>query len=197
MTAAERIPLISVEQYLAAELDAEIRHEYLGGYVHAMAGGTNAHNRIATNFLLAAGARLRGKRCQVMNSDVKVRVQLPTHTRFYYPDGMVVCEANAPEETFQDRPVVIAEVVSESTRRTDQTEKRDAYLTIPSLRVYLLIETDYPSVTAYRRTRDGEGLAAFQAKMYDGLTAVVPLDEVEAELPLAELYERVEFGQLL
>lgn len=195
MSAAERLPLISVDDYLAGELDGDIRHEYVGGFVHAMAGAKNVHSLIAMNLTGSLHASLRGKPCQVTNSDVKVRIELPTHTRFYYPDGMVVCEPNPPEETFQDRPVVIAEVLSESTRRTDQAEKRDAYLTIPSLAVYLLIETDRPQVLAYRRTGDGDGLAAFAVEPYEGLEAEILLSEVDAQLKLSELYARVEFAQ--
>ena len=133
MTAAKRIELVSVADYLAGELVSETKHEYSGGYVYAMAGAKNVHNRIATSWLLAMGRRLQGKPCEPFNSDTKVRIQLPTHTRFYYPDGFVVCEPNAADESFHDKPVVIAEVVSEATRRIDEGEKREAYLTIPTL----------------------------------------------------------------
>lgn len=193
MTAAEQLPLISVEEYLAGELDGETRHEYVGGYVHAMAGGKNLHNLIATNFLVTLGSRLRGKPCLAMNSDVKVRIELPTHTRFYYPDGMVVCDPNPPDETFQDRPVVVAEVLSESTRRIDQTEKRDIYLGIPSVAAYLLIEPNRPEVSAYRRVGPGAGLVSFQTERYTGTDAEIEIPEIDATLPLAELYERVAF----
>ncbi|MEM6654524.1 MAG: Uma2 family endonuclease [Planctomycetota bacterium] len=189
MTAAQQIPLVSVDEYLAAEVDGDTRHEYVGGYVHAMAGAKTVHNRVAANFLVSLGVQLRGKPCEPFNSDMKVRVQREGYTSFYYPDGMVVCEPNGPEDTFQDRPVVVAEVLSESTRRTDHLEKRDAYLTIPSLAVYLLIETAKPEVIAYRRGAEG-----FQSELYRGLDAVVPLAEADVELPLAELYERVKFG---
>ncbi|MEM8864492.1 MAG: Uma2 family endonuclease [Planctomycetota bacterium] len=190
MNAIEQLSLVSVEEYLAAERDSEIRHEYVGGYVHAMAGGKNVHNRVAANFLISVGGQLRGKPCEPFNSDVKVRIQASGYTSFYYPDGMVVCEPNGPADTFQDRPVVVAEVLSDSTRRVDQLEKRDAYLAIPSLAVYLLIETDKPEVVAYRRSESG-----FQSELYRGQEAVIPLAEVDAELPLAELYERVKFAQ--
>jgi Uma2 family endonuclease len=102
---------------------------------------------------------------------------------------MVVCDPNPAEDTFQDNPVVIAEVISETTRRTDEGEKRDAYLTIPTLTAYLLIETDCPRVVVHRRTDQG-----FVAEVYEGTDAVVPLEAIEAELTLAELYERVEFA---
>jgi len=188
MTAAKQINLTTVADYLAGELASDTKHEYLGGYVYAMAGARNVHNRIAVALYGCLYAQLRGKPCEPFNSDTKVRIQFPTHTRFYYPDGMVVCEPNAAEDTFQDQPVVIAEVVSENTRRIDEGEKREAYLTIPTLSVYLLIETDRPRVVVHRRGENG-----FTAEVYDGLAAVIPLDAIDATLPLAELYERVEF----
>jgi Uma2 family endonuclease len=189
MTAAKQIELVAVADYLAGELASDTKHEYLGGYVYAMAGARNVHNRIAVNWLLALGQRLQGKPCETFNSDTKVRIQLPTHTRFYYPDGMVVCEPNAANETFQERPVVIAEVMAENTRRIDEGEKREAYLTIPTLSAYLLIETDRPRVVVHRRHENG-----FTAEVYEGTAAVISLESIGADLPLAELYERVEFA---
>lgn len=189
MSAANLIEFVSVDDYLADELVSEIRHEYSGGYVYAMAGARNIHNRIATNCLLAVGRRLSGKPCEPFNSDTKVRIQLPAHTRFYYPDAMVVCEPNGSDDTFQDRPVVIAEVVSEATRRIDEGEKREAYLTIPTLQAYLVIESDRMRVVVHRRTQHG-----FVVEAYGGSIAVIPLDVIDAELPLAELYERVDFA---
>jgi Uma2 family endonuclease len=188
MTALKQIELISVEDYLADELVSDVKHEYLGGYVSAMAGARTVHNRVAMSWALAIGRQLRGKPCEPFNSDMKVRIRFATHTRFYYPDGMVVCEPNAPEDTYQDRPVIIAEVVSEGTRRLDELEKREAYLTIPTLMAYLVVETDRARVVVHRRTDSG-----FEAEAYEGLDAVIPLEAIEAELPLAELYERVEF----
>jgi Uma2 family endonuclease len=85
---------------------------------------------------------------------------------------MVVCSSNPQDQTFQDQPVVIAEVLTRSTRRTDEGEKKDAYFAIPSLRVYLLIEQELPLVTAHRRTEQG-----FVREVYDGMEAVVPLSE--------------------
>jgi Uma2 family endonuclease len=189
MTAAERIPLLSVEDYLQHELASEVKHEYAGGYIYAMAGARTVHNRVAMSLVGALHAQLQGHPCEPFNSDMKVRIQTTRYPRFYYPDAMVVCQPNAPDDLYQDQPVVIAEVLSESTRRIDLGEKLDAYLTIPSLQVYLVIETDLPRVVAYRRTPDG----AFESEMYDGLEAVVPLAEIAAELPLGGLFERVEF----
>ncbi|MDB5328625.1 MAG: hypothetical protein JWM57_4194 [Phycisphaerales bacterium] len=188
MTAAHQIKLISVEDYLAGELVSTVKHEYTGGYVYAMAGARNVHNTIATGFAGLMHSKLRGRPCQPFNSDTKVRVRFANHTRFYYPDGMVVCEPNPANDTFQDRPVVIAEVVSHGTRRTDEGEKREAYLAIPTLSAYLLIETGEPRVVVYHRTESG-----FVARQYEGLAATIPLEEIGLTLSLADLYDRVDF----
>src|SRR5204863_8150738 len=103
-------------------------------------------NLIATNTLVALGARLRGKRCRPFNSDTKIRVRLPTHVRFYYPDVSVICRPNPQTDSFQDEPAALFEVLSQSTRRIDEGEKKDAYLTIPALAVYILVEQESPRV---------------------------------------------------
>lgn len=188
MTAVKQPDFIAIEDYLAGEEISDVKHEYLGGTVHAMAGATNQHNAIATSALLSLGGQLRGKSCQPFNSDTKVRIEFPDHARLYYPDAMVVCDSRSATDHFQDRPVVIVEVLSDSTRRTDLGEKRDAYLTISTLKVLLLVEPDSPSVIVYRRKPEG----GFAAEQYSGLDNTIALPEIDAALSLADLYERVE-----
>lgn len=188
MGVAKKLKLISVEDYLAGELRSSVKHEYLGGVIHAMAGATNNHNTIAGNVFASLHARLRGQRCRPFNSDTKVRVRLPSRARFYYPDVTVVCHPNPPTDSFQDAPVVVVEVLSRATRRTDMGEKKDAYLTISTLSVYLLVEQEEPAAIVFRRTNDG-----FVSEVYEGLDAIIPLPEIETELALSDLYEDVTF----
>ena len=189
MSTAEKLNLVSVDDYLAGELVSTIKHEYLGGAAYARARDRNAHNIIATNTLVALGSRLRGQTCRAFNSDTKIRVRLPGQVRFYYPDASVICRPNSQTDSFQDEPAVLAEVLSRRTRRIDEGEKKEAYLTIPSLGVYLLIEQDAPAVVVFRRTEQG-----FVREVYQGLDAVLPLREIEVNLPLAEIYDAVEFS---
>lgn len=189
MSTASRLTLISVEDYLAGELRATSKHEYVDGVVYAMAGALNVHNIIATNTLAALHARLRGQPCRPFNSGTKIRLRLPHQIRFYYPDLSVVCRPNPQNDSFQDEPVVLVEVLSESTRRVDEGEKRDAYLKLPSLAVYILLESESPAAIAWRRTPHG-----FVRETFDGQKAVVPLPEIGAELPLAEIYDGVGFS---
>lgn len=186
MTAAKKL---SVEGYLAGELASPVKHEYLGGVVYAMAGARNVHNLIAGNTFGSLHSRLRGKRCRPFNSDTKIRIHLPHQIRFYYPDLSVVCRPNPQTDSFQDEPAVIIEVLSRRTRRIDEGEKKDTYLTVPSLAIYALVEQETAAVVSYRRTEHG-----FIREVHEGLDAVLRLGEIETELPLAEIYESVEFS---
>lgn len=188
MSTAKKLNLVAVDDYLAGELESSIKHEYLGGFVYAMAGARNAHNIIAMNTGSALQARLRGGPCRPFNSDTKIRVHLPTQVRFYYPDVSVVCRPNPQTDSFQDEPVAVFEVISRRTRRIDEGEKKDAYLTIPSLAAYVMIEQETAALVALRRTKGD-----FVREVYEGLNAVLPLGEIGIELPLAEIYETVEF----
>jgi len=185
---AERIDsqLMSVEDYLAWE-DLQLeRHEYIGGIIYAMAGGTTAHAALAMNVGIALGSCLRGKRCRPYGSDLRVRIEYPTHTRFYYPDLTVTCTQSPSQAVYHDEPAVIVEVISASTRRTDELEKRDAYQTIPTLHVYILLDQEKPEAVVWRRGAEG-----FVREVHSGFEATIELPEIEARLPLAEVYEAV------
>ncbi len=180
---------VSIADYLATEETSPVERGFLRGMVFAMPRHSNRHNIIGGNALGILHNQLRGKTCQPFNSDTKIRIQFPDQTRFYYPNAMVVCAPNPASDRFQDRPVVVIEVLSESTRRTDLGEKLDAYLTIPSLGVLLYVEPDIPFVTVHRRRAEG----GFATELHSGLDAVIPLPEIDATLSLADLYERVTF----
>lgn len=181
--------LISVEDYLAGELVSKIKHEYLGGVLHAMAGARNVHNNIATNLTRLLYKKDSRRSCRPYNSDTKIRIHMSTHMRFYYPDASVICDPNPPQDSYQDHPVLIAEVLSRKTRRIDETEKKDAYLTIPSLSVYLLVEQDAPLVTLFRRNEIG----GFDREIYEGMDTVIPLAEIDTQLSIADVFEGVTF----
>lgn len=190
MSTAPRIRPVSVDEYLDGESRAERKHEYIDGVVYAMVGATNAHNLIATNITGLLHAQLRGKACRVFNADAKVRVRLPSGTRFYYPDASVVCRPNQPGDSFNDAPVLIVEVLSESTRRIDEHEKREAYASIDTLLVYVLLEQDAAAAVVYRR-----GDAGFAREIVLGREAIIPLAEVGCELWLADVYANVALAE--
>jgi Uma2 family endonuclease len=178
---------ISPEEYLEGEEVAPTKHEYVGGIVYAMAGARNRHNQIALNALVEVGLQLRGRPCQPCNSDTKVRIRRSDDVRFYYPDAMVVCEPNDPDEVFQDRPVVIFEVISESTARTDREEKLRAYQSIPTLRVYAIVESERVGITCYRREDES---APWQVALCKERADSLSLAAIGCDLSMEALYAR-------
>lgn len=191
MSSAPHYRPIEVRDYLLGELKAKRKHEFVDGFVYAMAGGTVTHNRIASHAIGLLFSQLREHRCEVFNSDMKIRVRHNLSTRFYYPDASVVCTPNLPTDSFHDAPVVIIEVVSESTRRVDEYEKREAYLSIDSLRCYMLVEQSTAAALVYRRADDG-----FERESHVGMDAIIPLPEIECQIALADLYRNVDFTTL-
>jgi Uma2 family endonuclease len=156
--------------------------------VYATVGAKNAHNIIASNALISMGQQLKGKPCRAFNSDTKIRIRMSDQTRFYYPDVSVVCRPNPQSDVFQDFPSVIVEVCSESTRRIDDGEKRDAYLTIPSLTHYILLEQSAIGAVIYER-----GSAGFERRVLTEPGDTIPFLELNISLPLAAIYDGVEF----
>ncbi|MDB4544511.1 Uma2 family endonuclease [Akkermansiaceae bacterium] len=187
MALKESQKMVSIQDYLEGELHSEIKHEYLGGIVHAMSGGTLDHGRIGGNCMVSLGSSLKGKPCQPFNSDVALKIILPTQIRFYYPDLQIVCESNAGDEQYQDKPVIIIEVLSESTRRIDLGEKRDTYLAIPTLQVLIIIDPDQVFVRLDRRVENN----GFLQQTFNELDQVIDLPEVDASLPLADIYDGI------
>ena len=186
--AAVATPHITVEEYLADELLSEVKREYLGGVVYAMAGASEAHNIIAMNLYAALHAALRGKSCQAFGSDMKVRLSPLDTTYFYYPDAMIACDPMDCGHGWRERPAALFEIISEENRRVDEREKRVPYLQLPSLQYYLRIEQARAEVVVDRRTPEG-----WKSERLSGLDAVAWLEALGIELPLAELYERVTF----
>lgn len=179
---------VSEEEYLAGEPSAEVKREYLGGYVHAMAGASDAHNVIAMNLYRELGSKLRGKTCQPFGSDMKLRLRQSGNTYFYYPDAMVVCDPTDGESGWRERPSLVFEIVSESTRGVDEREKRLAYACLPALEAYVRIEQDRAAVTVDWRTDSG-----WVAEIFEGRDDVIRFKRTGFTLALGDLYERLEF----
>jgi Uma2 family endonuclease len=182
-TVAVQADHVSVQEYLAAEEQSEMRHEYLGGVVYAMSGATRRHNAIAGNFYINLRQHLQAGSCRVYMSDVRVNLAWQDDQYFYYPDVVVTCAPDDNHPRFVRQPVLLVEVLSDSTRRVDQREKLFAYRTIESLQEYVLVEPDRPEITIHRRSADWAGVK------YAGEAAIAELSSVGVELPLARVYD--------
>ena len=182
-------PQLSPQEYLAMERQAAQKHEYFGGRIFAMAGATSNHNRIVRNVLTQLDGQLRGGKCEVFPSDLRLLCPSGLMT---YPDLQVIC---GEIEYLDDRrdtvknPVLIVEVLSKSTERYDRGEKFQFYRAIPTLQEYVLISHRQPHLERYVRQAQG-GWLLMEVK---GLEATADLDAIGCRLILEQVYLNVEF----
>ncbi|NUB00895.1 Uma2 family endonuclease [Azospirillum melinis] len=179
MAGVSRKPWITPQDYLAAERTAEVRHEYLDGETFAMVGASRRHATIVGNLFVTLRQAARARGCQAYANDVKVRVEAAN--AFYYPDLVATCAGGDDPYVVMD-PVLVVEVLSDSTEAIDRREKRTNYQKIPSLREIVLVSQGERLVEVYRR--DGSGWTVDVVR--DGPVMLAALD---LSLPLDEIYE--------
>ncbi len=183
---------LTLNDYYSRESMASVRHEFHNGEILAMAGGSVKHSQICVNLNREVSLRLKGKSCQAFDSNLRTRIE--ASNRIVYPDLSIVCghveyDPRDPAKGTITNPRVVIEVISPSTERYDRTEKRDHYLKIPSLEAHVLIDQDRPRVEVLSRTADGR----WELNYATGLDNVLKIDVVQIEIPLSEVYDRVEF----
>ncbi|KJH72191.1 Uma2 family endonuclease [Aliterella atlantica] len=182
------INFFGVEEYLQLEKSSEIRHEYLGGQIFAMSGGSKEHNLIAGNIYSHLRSHLRGSSCSVFMADMKVKIELANKANgiFYYPDVVVTCNSQDQDRFFLNYPCLIIEVLSPSTETTDKREKLVNYQTLESLREYVLVSQDEIKVEVYRQDAQGNWSVQTLSKGDD-----IELNSVGLTLTMADIYEDV------
>lgn len=182
MLAQRVVPIISEEDYLEMEKIGDIRHEYVDGYIYAMAGGTRAHNEIAVNIGSELHQKIKHTACKVYLNDVKLRI--PNKRSYYYPDLMLGCSKNEKDEYFLTEPCLLIEVLSKSTAVTDRREKLLAYQSIPSLREYCIVTQNAYRLERYHRI-DNNGL--WHLSVYEKRD-VVQFSCIDYEMTMEDIY---------
>ncbi len=191
-------PLYSAEQYLTFERTAEERHEYLDGFIYAMAGESPTHADISANLVILVGEQLRDGPCRVRTKDTKVRsgpsVRRSLKGLFSYPDLVVICGEPQYHDEHRDvvtNPTVIIEVLSESTEARDRGVKFRRYQAwSPTLSDYLLVWQTAPVVEHFVRQAD-----SWSYHLYEGLETSFIIKSISCTLSLADVYARVEFPE--
>ncbi|SDX35920.1 Uma2 family endonuclease [Thiocapsa roseopersicina] len=179
---------ISVEEYLAGEAVAPVRHEYVAGEVFAMAGATEEHATIAGNVFALLRAHVRGSPCRVYIADMKLRVA--PASAFFCPDVFVTCDTRDAAEPLAKRHArVIIEVLSESTEGYDRGAKFGDYRRLESLEEYVLVDSRSRSCEVFRRRPEGWLLDPVPEN------GRLVLQSIGFECPLDALYEDVVFVQ--
>jgi Uma2 family endonuclease len=187
--ASQRKNLVSPEEYLAIERKSEIKHEYFAGEMFAMAGASRRHNRIVTNLVATLDNQLRSRPCNVYSNDMRVKVR--STGLFTYPGVVVTCG----EERFADEeddvllnPVVIIEVLSDSTEAYDRGKKFENYQNVESLKEYLLVSQHSRRVEQFVR-QDSKNWV--YSEIHEPGESI-KLQSIECELSLEDIYLKVE-----
>lgn len=147
---------LSPEEYLAFERSSDQRHEYADGEIFAMSGGTVEHSLLSGNVNFELRVALGERGCLVLTSDM--RIKIAARNRYVYPDASVVCERPAFEDEKRDtllNPLVVVEVLSDSSEAYDRGDKFAQYRSIPSVREYVLLSQKEPLIEVFTRQPDG------------------------------------------
>ncbi|MBC7909685.1 MAG: Uma2 family endonuclease [Pyrinomonadaceae bacterium] len=180
---------ITPEEYLSFERQAAYKSEYIDGVIYAMSGASLTHNTIVSNLIIELGTQLKDKPCRALPSDMKVR--LPDSRKFFYPDVSVVCGEPQFHDDRSDvllNPILVIEVLSESTAAFDRGEKFQAYQLVESLQEYLLISQDKHLIEQY--VRQSTGSWTYTATV--GLESLVTLPSIACTLSLKAVYDKTD-----
>ncbi|MCB1825663.1 MAG: Uma2 family endonuclease [Candidatus Competibacteraceae bacterium] len=185
-------PRLTPEDYLALERSADFKSEYFNGEIFAMTGASEPHNLIVINTIRELSTQLKKRPCKVYANDMRVKVD-PTGL-YTYPDIVVTCGKAQFDDTHLDtllNPVLIVEVLSDSTEAYDRGRKFEHYRKLESLAEYVLIAQNRPHIESYRRQANQQWLLT-ECGTPDGALRLVSID---CELALAEIYDKVELPE--
>jgi len=180
----------TAEEYLALEVESEIRNEYRNGAIIPMTGGTPAHNEITATLIFLLKSALRQQPYSIFVTDQ--RLWIPDLDQYTYPDVMVTPRPPELKPGRKDtvmNPTFIAEVLSDSTEKYDRGNKFEAYRSISTFQEYLLIAQEKPHVEQYIKQAENKWLFT----EYHDLSESFELQSVGVTISLADLYEAV-FG---
>jgi Uma2 family endonuclease len=179
---------MTVDEFFEWQRGQDRNYELVDGVpvltVKAMTGATVRHDMVTVNAIASLHRRLRGKPCQPRTSDQSIVTLRGTRR----PDVSVECGKPDDRSMATAEPRLVIEILSPSTMRYDRFQKLEEYKLNPLIRVILLVDTEAPQMTVWRRGPDGWGYTELA-----GPNAIIDLPEIDAELPFSELYEGLEF----
>ena len=182
---------ITRAEYLSLERTSlDIKHEFFDGELFAMVGASRQHNRINMNLARELGIKFKADnfRCEAFSNDMRVK----TENSYVYPDIIITCgDAEFEDNEFDTliNPVVIMEILSDSTELFDRTKKFFHYRKIPTLQEYILVSQHECWVEKYTRQND-----IWRYQSYEGIDQILKIESADCELPLSEIYLNVKFA---
>jgi Uma2 family endonuclease len=178
----------TIQEYLDMENAATEKHEYYKGEIFAMSGAKMPHNTIARNLLVALGNKLKGKKCQPYGSDARIHIE--SNTLFTYPDISIIC---GEVQTLNNddynilNPAVIIEILSPSTKNYDRGEKFKLYRDIPTLKEYMLVDSESIHMEVFRLNEKRH----WELEEFNSLNDNVLINAIRETLSLSEIYDGV------
>lgn len=180
----------SEEDFLVLERMSKTKNEYYRGEIFAMSGASYQHNQIATALIGDIVAHLKGKICNIFGSDLRVHTQLKS---FYtYPDAVIICgEPSFVDNEFDTiiNPTILFEILSPSTEEYDRTIKFEFYKNIPSLKQYVLIDSQKILIEVFTKQDD----SSWRTEKYTGPEEMWALDTIDYQAKVKNIYEGVVF----
>ena len=177
---------MSIQEYLEFEKNSIDKHEYYRGEIFMMAGAMPKHNVIFKNVFGELYKKLKGKSCQPYGSDL--RINIPENTLFTYPDISIICGDIVTSEHDEDtatQPVVLIEILSKRTKDYDRGSKFKLYRDIPTLKEYILIDSESISIEAFSINQNNH----WELKEYKTVENTLSIATIDFQLPLIEIYE--------
>jgi Uma2 family endonuclease len=164
------------------------RYEFDGFQPVAMVGGTRNHGRIAQNIYSAIRTRLRGGPCEVLGQDAGIAT---IGDAVRYPDALVTCTRGPGTDRVIPGVVVVFEVLSPTSGRTDRIEKLREYRAVPSILRYVIVEYAGVGVMVFERANGDDDWTATALAADE----ILRMPEIGIAVPVAELYEGVDLPQ--
>lgn len=178
----------TLAQYLAIEKKSNIKHEYFENEIFTMAGASDAHNEIFSNLFLHIASKLKGTPCRPYGSDK--RLHIPENSLYTYPDISIYCNGLKPSATDKDSsilPTTIIEILSESTQSYDRGDKFKLYRDIPSLKEYILIDSEQVAIESFFLNENNN----WELEEYASQTEKLCLKSLNMEIAIQDIYENV------
>jgi Uma2 family endonuclease len=177
----------TIEEYLQMERASEVKHEYYKGEIFAMAGASTRHNIISINLIAALHSRLITSPCFPYGSDM--RIHIPENTLFTYPDISIICGDINTFDKDRDtalQPIILIEILSKSTRDYDRGRKFKLYRDIPTIKEYMLVDSESIGVEIFRINEHNH----WELEEYKNLKEIVSLPAIGVSLSMEDIYAR-------
>lgn len=179
--------LMTREEFFTWAEGREERYEFDGFQPVAMTGGSGNHARIVRNINFQLTLRLGDGPCEALASDAGVAT---SSVRTRYPDGLVTCTGFDGNDRIVPNPVIVFEVLSASSIKTDRHKKVDEYHCVPSIKRYIIVEQNFIGLNMLWRQNEREPWSVVTLKAGD----ILQLPEIGVEIPVVDLYNRVNFN---